>query len=186
MGCCTFSGHHVECKLSNNLVGTKLFHSSCESATRRGNIFGSPPFTLPMLPLYNTSIPCPACLLPLLKFNVLPRSHRPSLLLAVFPSARPDFTCCPFFSGVDASERHEHAPRRSICDVIGGARVRTPDVGEHNARSNTVQGRSTKPRATGARKKTRKQKNKRNRKSARKSVLFSHSGSASISAMTPT
>ena len=84
------------------------------------------PFTLPMLALYNTSIPCPACLLPLLTFNVLPRWPRPSLLLTVFPSARPDFTCCPFFSGVDPSERHEHAPRRSICDVIGGALVRTP------------------------------------------------------------
>ena len=42
------------------------------------------------------------------------------------PSARPDFACCPFFSSVDPSERHEHAPRRSICDVIGGALVRTP------------------------------------------------------------
>ena len=79
-----------------------------------------------MLALYNTSIPCPACRLPLLTFNVLPRWPRPSLLLTVFPSARPDFTCCPFFSGVDPSERHEHAPRRSICDVIGGALVRTP------------------------------------------------------------
>ena len=121
-------------------------------------------------------------MLPLLPLNALPRSPRPSLILAVFPSARPAFTCCPMLTSVDPYERHAHAPKRRICHVIGGALARSPYVGEHTARRNTIQSKTTKLRARGARKKTRKQK-KRNRKSARKSVLFSHSGSASISAM---
>ena len=120
---------------------------------------------------------------PLLPLNALPRSPHPSLILAVFPSARPDFSCCPMLTSVDPSERHAHAPKRRICHVIGGALARSPYVGEHTARSNTIQSKTTKPRARGARKKTRKQKKKRIRKSTRKSVLFSHSGSASISAM---